>query len=170
MVPIQNSISYQDRCLCAKPEFYHERISVLNFHFFPNTNEIFYAAEGWCSFKPWRVLWSKPLHLKKCVVDKGRLTCKWAMGPYINLQRFNHSCGHLAFITIKYMKIKASGFPVQRHTVYQEEKQCPSRYVVVDTWRCITYLVNRWLNGILYIFYYHSFENDWHNTLLPSIV
>lgn len=41
MVPIQNSISSQDRCLSAKPDFYHERISFLNFLFFPNTNEIF---------------------------------------------------------------------------------------------------------------------------------
>lgn len=43
------------------------------------------------------------------------------------------------------MKIKVSEFLVQKFTVnanLQEGKQCPSRYIVVDTLKFTTYLVN----------------------------
>lgn len=67
------------------------------------------------------------------------------MGPNISLLKFNHGSGCLAFVEIKYMKIKVSEFLVQKFTVnanLQEGKQCPSRYIVVDTLKFTTYLVN----------------------------
>lgn len=105
IMPTQNSISNQDWGLCVKLEFYHERISVPNFHFFLSflfflffhffrtafcsllspqdtcVNKIFCAAEGWYLFQSWRVLCSKPLHLITCVLDKGRLTYNGLWDP-----------------------------------------------------------------------------------------
>lgn len=171
-MPIWKNISDQDWCLCVKPGFHNEKISGLRFHFFTNFKEIFNAVEGYCFFQPCRVLWPKHLHLKWYVLDKRRLTCKWAMGPCLNLQMFNHNCSYLALVKIKHKKIKELGYPVQRDTLntnFQEGKQCSSRHVMADIWKCVTYVMNRWLNGILHIFYYCSFENDCHNTLLPTI-
>lgn len=52
MMPIQNNISDKDWSVCAKPEFYHERVSVLNFYFFPISRKPYMLQKAEVSSSP----------------------------------------------------------------------------------------------------------------------